>query len=151
MKNKKYSRIKMLSLYLLSVGVNIMPLLIVIAFNWKACTKTIREGVALSVTGIFWVLFLVLTMMGAMPKKINRAVVLTMLFVVLELMKPLLNYMCLFAGAAAIGALLDVMIARPMIKRYAELRVATKTADMTTNQVVEAVKEMLQQERTGRV
>ena len=59
--------------------------------------------------------------------------------------------MCLFAGAAAIGAILDFMIVKPIIKRYAEMRLATKTADVTTAQGVSAVKEMLNQERTGRV
>lgn len=151
MKEKKYSKFKMLSLYLLSVFVNIIPLLLVVAFNWKACTKTTRSGLALSVTGIFWVMFLLLSMLGTMPKKMNRVATLIIIFVVLELMKPLLNYMCSFAGAAAIGAFIDFMIVKPVIKRYAEMRLAVKTADVTTTQVVNAVKEMLNQERTGRV
>ena len=86
-----------------------------------------------------------------MPKKMNRVATLIIIFVELELMKPLLNYMCSFAGAAAIGAFIDFMIVKPVIKRYAEMRLAVKTADVTTTQVVNAVKEMLNQERTGRV
>ena len=59
--------------------------------------------------------------------------------------------MTIFAGAAAIGALLDVIIVKPIIKRYAELRVASKTADITTQQVAQAVKDILNEERSGRV
>ena len=59
--------------------------------------------------------------------------------------------MCIFSGAAAIGALLDVILIRPAIKKYSELRVATQTADLTTEQVKTAVKELLEEERSGRV
>lgn len=151
MKVKKYSKLKMFGLYVLSVLVNILPLLVVVAINWKACTKTTREGVAISVTGVVWVVFLIFTMIGSMPKKINRVAGMVMFFVILELMKPLLSYMTMFAGACAIGALLDAIIVRPIIKRYQELRVASKTADLTTLQVKQAVKELLEEERSGRV
>ena len=67
MKVKKYSKLKMFGLYVLSVVTNILPLLVVIAINWEDCTKTTREGVAISVTGIVWVCFLVFTMLGSMP------------------------------------------------------------------------------------
>ena len=147
---KKYSKIKMLGLHLLSVLVNIAPLLVVLIINWEVCTKTDRQVVALSVTGFAWLFFLIITMLGSMPKRINRVAGLIIVFVVLELMKPLLNQMTLFAGASAIGALLDALIIRPMIKRYRELRVASKTADLTTQQVKEAVKELLE-ERSARV
>lgn len=149
-KVKRYSKLKMFGLYMLSLFVNLLPLAIVVMVYWEDCTKTTRESVALTVTGVFWVLFLVITLIGAMPKNINRAFTLVLIFVVLELMKPLLAYMCIFAGASAIGALLDSIIIRPIIVRYVELRQATKTADITTNQVKEAVAELLE-ERSGRV
>lgn len=149
-KVKRYSKLKMFGLYMLSLFVNLLPLAIVVMVYWKDCTKTTREGIALSVTGIFWVLFLIITLTGAMPKNINRAVTLIIVFIILELMKPLLAYMCIFAGASAIGALLDSICIRPIIKRYEELRIATKSADITTQQVKEAVAELLE-ERSGRV
>ena len=149
-KIKRYSKLKMFGLYMLSLFVNLLPLAIVVGVYWQDCTKTTREGIALTVTGIFWVLFLVITLAGAMPKNINRAVTLVIIFIVLELMKPLLAYMCIFAGASAIGALVDAIFVRPIITRYAELRVATKSADLTTQQVKEAVSELLE-ERSGRV
>lgn len=151
MQVKKYSKLKMFGLYALSVLVNLLPLIVVLIINWKNCTKTEREGVAITVTGFVWVGFLVFSMLGTMPKKINRVAGLVIVFGMLELMKPLLNYMCVFAGAAAIGAILDVLIMRPIIKKYQELRVATQTADLTAQQVKEAVKELLQEERSGRV
>lgn len=151
MQVKKYSKLKMFGLYALSLAVNLIPLIVVLIINWEVCTKTKREGIAISVTGFVWVFFLIITMLGTLPKKINRVATLCIVFGVLELMKPLLNYMTIFAGAAAIGALLDVIIIKPIIKRYAELRVASKTADITTQQVKLAVKELLDEERTGRV
>lgn len=151
MQVKKYSKFKMLCLYLLSLLVNLIPLIIVLIINWSICTKTKREGIAISVTGFVWVFFLVVTMIGTLPRKINRVATLCIVFCVLEFMKPLLNYMTIFAGAAAIGALLDVIIVKPIIKRYAELRIASKTADITTQQVKLAVKELLDEERSGRV
>lgn len=150
MQVKKYSKLKMCGLYLLSLLVNLVPLVIVLLINWEICTKTKREGIAISVTGFVWIFFLLITMLGGVPKKINRVATLFIVFVVLELMKPLLNYMTIFAGAAAIGAMLDMLIVKPIIKRYAELRLATKSADLTTIQVTNAVKEILK-EGTGRV
>ena len=141
----------MFYLYVLSVIVNLAPLIVVLIVNWEVCTKTRREGLAITVTGAVWTLFLIATMLGSLPHKVNRAVSLTAVFCVMELMKPLLKYMCVFAGAAAIGAILDGMIIKPIIKRYAELRVASKTADITTNQVREAIKEVMREERSGRV
>ncbi len=141
----------MFLLYALSVIVNLAPLIIVLIVNWEVCTKTRREGLAITVTGAVWTLFLIATMLGTLPHKVNRAVSITAVFLVLELMKPLLKYMCLFAGAAAIGAILDGLIIRPIIKRYAELRVASKTADLTSIQVKEAIKEAMKEERSGRV
>lgn len=151
MQTKKYSKLKMFGLYVISVIVNLLPLLIVLIINWEVCTKTIREGIAVSVTGIVWLVFLILSLLGALPSKMNRVVSLIIVFVLLELMKPLLSYMCIFSGAAAIGALLDVIFIRPAIKKYSELRVATQTADLTTEQVKTAVKELLEEERSGRV
>lgn len=148
---KKYSKLKMFGLYALSLFVNLLPLLIVLLINWEACTKTKREGVAISVTGIAWIIFLVMTMLGTMPKRVNRVVTLVIVFVVLELMKPLLSYMCIFAGASAIGAMIDIVAVRPFINRYKEYRLATKTAQITTEQVKEAVKEIIKTENTGRV
>ena len=151
MQVKRYSKIKMFGLYALSLLVNLLPLIIVLIVNWEVCTKTKREGVALSVTGVIWVLFLVASMIGSMPLKSNRIVTLVLIFIMLELMKPLLSYMTIFAGASAIGAILDAVFIRPMIIKYKELRLSTKTADLTTNQVKMAVKELLEEERTGRV
>ena len=148
MANKRYSKVKMFLLYVLSLLVNLLPLIIVLIINWGVCTKTQREGVAITVTGISWIVFLVASMIGAMPKKVNRVVTLVVAFVVLELMKPLLSCMCMFSGAAAIGALLDLCAVKPFIKKYQELRVATKTADMTTEQVKLAVKEILSEKET---
>ena len=151
MRVKKYSKLKMFFLYVLSIAVNLIPLIIVLIFNWEVCTKTKREGIAISVTGVVWVFFLIITMLGTLPKKINRVATLCILFGVLELMKPLLNYMTIFAGATAIGALLDFIIVKPIIKRYIELRIASKTADITTQQVAQVVKDILKEERSGRV
>lgn len=152
MQIKKYNKFKMFGLYVLSVFVNLLPLFIVILINWEACTKTRREGIALSVTGVVWTMFLIFSMLGAMPKRVNRVVGLVVVYVLLEIMKPLLTYMCVFAGASAIGALLDLIIVRPIIRRYIELRVASKTADITTQQVQEVVKQCLEsEERNGRV
>lgn len=151
MQIKKYSKLKMFGLYTLSLFVNLLPLIIVLIVNWEVCTKTKRETIALTTTGIVWVLFLILSMVNAMPKKTSRVVTLTTVFVLLELMKPLLSQMCLFAGASAIGALLDVIIIRPIIKRYVELRIASKTADITTIQVKSAVEDALKNAGCGRV
>ena len=61
MQVKKYSKLKMFGLYALSLLVNLLPLIIVLIVNWEVCTKTKREGVAISVTGFVWVFFLVIT------------------------------------------------------------------------------------------
>ena len=119
MEVKKYSKVKMLGLYALSLFVNLLPLIIVLVFNWNACTKTRRESVALTVTGFIWVFFLIVTMIGNLPNKTNRVVTLTIVFLVLELMKPLLNYMCLFSGACALGSIADVIF----IKKFAFVKV----------------------------
>lgn len=151
MQVKKYSKLKMFGLYSLSVFVNILPLIVVLIINWKACTKTTREGVAITITGIAWLLFLVISIKGTMPNRMNRAVTLSIVFIFLLLMKPLLDKMCIFAGSATLGCLLDVIFVRPLIIKYRELRVATKTADLTTEQVKVAIQEALKEERNGRV
>lgn len=150
-KIKKYSGFKMFGLYFLSVLVNVLPLVIVLIINWEFCTKTKREGIAISVTGFVWIFFLIVSMLGSMPKRLNRVASLIIVFGILELMKPLLSFMCVFSGAAAIGAILDVIIIKPIIRRYIELRVASKTADITTQQVKLAVEELLGEKGSGRV
>lgn len=147
----------MFCLYLLRLAVNLLPLIVVLVVNYKIYTKTQQEGIALTITGVFWVLFLIFTMLGIAPKNVNRAVTLVIVFVVLKLMQPLLTHMCTFAGAVAIGALLDAIVIMPIITRYKELRVATKTADITTSQIKQAVQEIIEEkeankeERSGRV
>lgn len=147
---KKYSKLKMFCLYCLSILVNILPLIIVLIVNWEFCTKTRRECLAISVTGVVWVGFLVFTMLGSMPRKLNRVFVLIAFYLMLELMKPLLSYMTIFAGSATIGALLDLFLVKPLIRRYTELRIATKTADLTTQQMEQVMTKILD-ERSGRV
>ena len=148
---KRYSKLKMFALYSLSVLVNVTPLIVIVALNWKIFIKTQREGVALTITGIVWFIFLISTFFNSLSFKLNRCATMIIIFVVLELMKPLLNHMCIFAGAAALGALIDTILIRPIIKRYKELRIATTTADITTMQVKQAVQEVLEAERSGRV
>jgi hypothetical protein len=141
----------MFGLYVLSVVLNILPLVVVLIITWESCTKTKREGVAITVTGVCWIFFLIVTMLGTVPKKINRVATFIIVYALLEVMKPLMNYMCIFAGAATLGALVDVIFVRPIIRKYHELRIATKTSDMTTMQVKEAIKEIIEKERSGRV
>lgn len=148
---KKYSRLKMDGLFLLSILVNLIPLIIVLVVNWGICTKTKREGIAITLTGIVWVLVLIATISNSVPKKVNKIFGLTVAMVLCELMRPLLKYMTLFIGAALIGVILDTIIVKPKINRYKELRLASKTAEITTMQVKEAVKEIISQERSGRV
>jgi hypothetical protein len=144
MKVKRYSKFKMFGLWCLSILVNLLPLIVVLAVNYKFFITTQEESVALTITGIVWVVFLICSLIGSLPFRVNRCVVLVVFYGVLELMKPLLKYMCIFAGAVALGAILDTLIVRPIIKKYAELRQATKTADLTTMQVKQAVQELLE-------
>ena len=151
-KDKKYSKLKMVGLYAISFGVNVLPLIVVLIINWEACTKTQREGIAITVAGIFWLLFLASSMLSSLPIKANRVVVLVVLFVMLLLMKPLMEYMAMFSGAAALGAIADVLIVKPIIKQYNEKRVVEKTAGETTKQIKAVMQEMFEeQERKGRV
>ena len=147
---KRYSKLKMFALYVASVLVNILPLIIVLAFNWKHFTKTPRETLAISITGFVWIAFLVVSMIGSLPNKLNRVAKITIVYVMLVVMKPLLMHMTVFAGASAIGALLDLIILKPIITRYKELRLATKTADITTQQMEQVMNKILD-ERSGRV
>ena len=149
MKVKRYSKLKMFFLGCLSVVINLLPLVVVLIVNYEFIVTTKREGLALSITGVVWVLFLVVSLLGSLPLRLNRCVTLVIVYAVLELMKPLLEYMCIFAGAVALGAILDTIFIRPIIKKYRELRQATKTADLTTIQVKQAVQEIL--ENNGRV
>lgn len=151
-KAKKNNKMKMFWLYLLSFGVNILPLLIVIIFNWDDCTKTEREGLALTVAGIFWVIFLIVSMLNSVPFKVNRVVVLVVLFVLLLLMKPLLNLMAIFCGASAFGAMVDTFVVKPIIKRQKEKKLIGETAEETTKQIKAVMQEIIkEQENKGRV
>ncbi|MBR2377442.1 MAG: hypothetical protein IKA85_06735 [Clostridia bacterium] len=149
MKAKRYSKFKMFLLWCLSLTANLLPLVIVLAINYKYMVTTKEEGFALTVTGVVWVLFLLISLKGTLPFKMNRCVTLIIVYVLLELMKPLLSYMSVFAGACALGSLIDIVIIKPMIVKYREVRQATKTADMTTEQIKVAVAEIIE-ERGGR-
>ncbi len=146
-KIKRYKASHLLLLRLLCVLVNIAPLVVLLIINWDVYTKTRSESIALSVTGIVWLVFLIMSAFSSFSPKLARPVKLLCFFIILELINPLILSLKWFVLCSFIGALADYIIIQPLIRQMIELRVATKTTDMTK----EAVREIIKEEMGGRV
>lgn len=146
-KIKRYSLGKLVFLRILCIFVNIAPLIVLLIINWGVYTKTRSESIALSVTGFVWLVFLIMSAFSSFSPKLARPIKLLCFFIILELIDPLILSLKWFVLCSFIGAGLDFIIIQPLIKQMLELRVATKTTDLTK----EAVREILREEGGGRV
>lgn len=150
---KEYSLTKLIVFRILSVLVNILPLIVLLIINWNVYTKTRSESVALTVTGIVWLIYLIMSAFSTFSPKFSRPVKLLVAFIVLELIDPLVGNLKWFALCGFIGALADYLVIQPIIKNLLELKVATKTSEMTRDAIKDILKEEKESEESdkGRV
>lgn len=147
LKINKYNVKNLFLLRILSILVNIAPLLILLIINWEVYTKTKTSSIALSFTGIVWLCFVIMSAFNTLSVKLARPVKLLCFFLILYLIDPLILSMKWFVLCSFLGSTVDYILIQPYIKKMNELKIATKTTDLTK----EALKEMLQEQPGGRV
>lgn len=139
MKSKKKLRVRLVFLYIGSFIISIAPLVVVLALNWGDYTKTPGDTVKLCFGGVFALFLIFLKVIGKL-KMPRRIVFFGILFLLVYLLKALLDDILLLTGMALAGELIDLLCFQRPIKITKESIMIEKTSDATASKVEEAMK-----------
>ena len=140
MKNTKSNVIK---LKILSFVLSILPIILIVAFNWNEYTITVMETVKLSVGMIIAIIFFLLKCIGRLKMPEKRVFSYLIVFVMVFLLESILDDLLLFAGGALIGEFMAIPIEwkiKAMEKTINIDKTANATAKMLNEQIEDAVK-----------
>lgn len=137
---------KLYSLYIASFLVSVIPLVLVVAFNWDHYTKTRLSTWSLTIGGLMALALLGLKAIGKMPKIASSPVKLGILLLVTCLLEPLIMDLKLFLLALFVGAVLDSIFFVGRIKKLKDEIYIDKTSTATANKIEQVLKN-----HTGRV
>lgn len=138
MKSKKKLRVRLVFLYIGSFIISIAPLVIVLALNWGDYTKTPGDTVKLCFGGVFALFLIFLKVIGKL-KMPRRIVFFGILFLLVYLLKALLDDILLLSGMALAGELIDLICFQKPIKVTKENILIEKTSDATASKVEEVI------------
>lgn len=140
MKSKKKNlKVRLVFLYIGSFIISIAPLVVVLALNWGDYTKTPGDTVKLCFGGVFALFLIFLKVIGKL-KMPRRIVFFGILFLLVYLLKALLDDILLLSGMALAGELIDLLcFQRPIIVTKESIMIE-KTSDATASKVEEAMK-----------
>ena len=140
MKNTKSNVIK---LKLLSFLLSILPIVLIVAFNWSDYTVTVIETVKLSIGGIIALVFLLLKCIGRLKLPEKRVFTYFIVFIMVFLLEAILNDLLVFSAGALIGEFMAIPIEwkiKAMEKTINIDKTANATAKMLNEQIEDAVK-----------
>ena len=138
----KKMRRKLTLLYIGSFIISILPLLVVLIVRWDEYTKTPSDTVKLCIGGIICLFFVLLKVIGKL--KISRRIVLFgVVFVLVYLLKAVVDDLLLLSGMALFGELLDMLFFQRAIRLTKEGLIVEKTSTATTEKVEEVIKKYI--------
>jgi hypothetical protein len=148
MKNTKSN---VIWLKLLSFVLSILPIILIVAFNWNEYTITVMETVKLSVGMIIAIIFFLLKCIGRLKMPEKRVFSYLIVFVMVFLLESILNDLLLFAGGALIGELIAIPI-EWKVKAMERAIHIYKTADATAKALDDKLGDIVKKHMTsGRV
>lgn len=149
MKKKANLKARLVLLQIGSFIVSVAPLLIYIFLNWSNYAKTPGDTIKISVGLVIAIILFLLKVIGKlkMPK---RVVTYAVICVLSYFLYPLIQDIVWLSGLCLIGEVLDLVFFQRPIKKTKEDILVNKTADATTNQVKDEVKNLLDEYIGGR-
>lgn len=138
---KKLKR-KLVFLYVGSFLVSIAPLLIVFFMRWSDYTKTPEDTIKLCVGGLTCLFFIFLKVIGKLQMP-RRIVLFGVVFILVYLLKAILEDLLILSGMALLGELLDMLLFQKNIKTIRENILIEKTSTVTTKKVEDVLKKYI--------
>lgn len=139
MKSTKKLKVRLAFLYIGSFLISIAPLVVVLALNWGDYTKTPGDTVKLCFGGILALFLIFLKVIGKL-KMPRRIVLFGVVFLLVYLLKAVLDDILLLTGMALAGEVIDLLCFQRPIKTTKEKIMIEKTSDATASKVEEAMK-----------
>lgn len=135
----KKLKVRLAFLYIGSFLISIAPLVVVLALNWGDYTKTPGDTVKLCFGGVLALFLIFLKVIGKLQMS-RRIVFFGILFLLVYLLKALLDDILLLTGMALAGEVIDLLCFQRPIKATKEKILIEKTSDATANKVEEVMK-----------
>lgn len=135
-------RTRLIFLYIGSFTVSLLPLLILFIVNWDKYTTSPSDTIKLCIGGIMCLIFAFLILADKL-KMPNRIVLCGVLFIIVYLLKAVLEDLLLICAICFISSAVDWLIFQQLIKKTKQDILIQKTANTTTAQVEEAVKKII--------
>lgn len=135
----KKLKVRLAFLYIGSFLISIAPLVVVLALNWGDYTKTPGDTVKLCFGGVLALFLIFLKVIGKLQMP-RRIVFFGILFLLVYLLKALLDDILLLAGMALVGEVIDLLCFQRPIKLTKEKILIEKTSTATANKVEEVMK-----------
>lgn len=135
-------RVKLAVLSILSFVISVVPLASIILINTDKYFVNIAAGVKLAAGGMIVIVLMLLNAFGRL--KIPGGVMAYLIvFLLAYLLEAVLKDLMLISGAALLGAALDHIFIRPLVKKAREDILVGKTADATADKVKAVLDEYL--------
>lgn len=135
----KKLKVRLAFLYIGSFLISIAPLVVVLVLNWGDYTKTPGDTVKLCFGGVIALFLIFLKVIGKL-KMPRRIVFFGILFLLVYLLKALLDDILLLSGMALAGEVIDLLCFQRPIKTTKEKILIEKTSDATASKVEEVMK-----------
>lgn len=133
---------KLYSLYIASFIVSVLPLIIVVAFNFEHYTKTPKSTISLTVGGVMALILMGLKAINKLPKIASSPIKIGIVLLIVCLLEPLILDLKLFLVALFIGATLDSLIFSGRIKNLKEEIMIDKTSTATAEKIEQVLKNL---------
>ncbi len=135
-------RVKLLIAQLFSFMVAILPLIVVFIVNRERYFINVAAGVKLATGGIIVIVLMLANALGRL-KVPGGIMAYLIVFLLSYLLEAILNDLAILSGAALLGAVVDYLIMRPIVKKLREDIMVGKTADATADKVKQILDEYI--------
>ena len=135
-------RAKLLLAQICSFIVSIAPLIAVFIINRERYFVNVAAGVKLAVGGIIVVVMMLINALGRL-KVPGGVMAYLVVFLLTYLLEAILSDLAILSGAALLGAVVDYLIMRPIVKKLREDIMVSKTADATADKVKQILDEYI--------
>ena len=127
---------KLLLAQICSFIVSVAPLIAVFVINRERYFVDVAAGVKLAAGGIIVVVMMLINALGRL-KVPGGVMAYLIVFLLSYLLEAVLSDLMILSGAALLGASIDTIIMRPIIKKLREDITVSKTADATSKKIKE--------------
>ena len=144
---KMKNRLRILTI--LSFFTSILPIALVIGFNWNVYVQTTSDAVKLTCGGIIALFFVFMKVIGKLRIP-NKFVLLGSVFLMSYLLQSIIQDLTILSGMALLGEVLDCLLFQTPIKKLREAIMIEKTADATSSKIESIIDKKLNSLNNGR-